>query len=225
MPFRFQRTNQNRTNVRTVSKSQILRSIIFCTICTAITVVLNVSASLFSGKFHLPLYMDSIATVALSAICGFFPAVLGAFLTNLVLTVLGKLRLIFCICHILTACGACLVFYFRRKSEAEEFSLDSFMFAGILSAFSNGILGSVFAAFMGYNLSPIEKGLYFLTDNIFVANLVGGFILNLIDKSFAAFISYLIYLFARHCERSEAIFFWAVPFGSLCSGFRLSPSF
>ncbi len=139
--------------------------------------------------------MDSIATIALASLCGFFPAILGAFLTNLVLTLLGKLRLVFCICQILTAIGACVVFYFRHKTEAEGFSLDSFMFAGILSAFSNGILGSVFAAFMGYNLSPIEKGLYFLTNNIFVANLAGGFILNLIDKSFAAFISYLIYLF------------------------------
>lgn len=193
-----------------LNSKQNIRVLLFDFACVVITVALNVSASLFSSRFHLPLYMDSIATIALASLCGFFPAVLGAFLTNLVITLLGKLKLIFCICQILTACGACFVFYFRRKAESKEFSLDSFMFAGILSAFSNGILGSVFAAFMGYNLSPIEKGLYFLTDNIFAANLVGGFILNLIDKSFAAFISYLIYLFARR------FVFRAVP--SLCSG-------
>lgn len=193
-----------------LNSKQNIRVLLFDFACIFITVALNDSASLFSSKFHLPLYMDSIATIALASLCGFFPAVLGAFLTNLVITLLGKLKLIFCLCQILTACGACLVFYFRSKNETEEFSLDSFMFAGILSAFSNGILGSLFAAFMGYNLSPIEKGLYFLTDNIFAANLAGGFILNLIDKSFAAFISYFIYLFARR------FVFRAVP--SLCSG-------
>lgn len=201
-----------------LNSKQNIRVLLFDFACIAITVALNVSASLFSTKFNLPLYMDSIATIALASLCGFFPAVLGAFLTNLVITLLGKLKLIFCICQILTACGACFVFYFRCKNENEEFSLDSFMFAGILSAFSNGILGSVFAAVMGYNLSPIEKGLYFLTDNIFAANLAGGFILNLIDKFFAAFISYLIYLFARHCERSKAISFGrSLPYGR--SGF------
>lgn len=96
-----------------LNSKQNIRVLLFDFACIAITVALNVSASLFSSRFHLPLYMDSIATIALASLCGFFPAVLGAFLTNLVITLLGKLKLIFCICQILTECGACFVFYFR----------------------------------------------------------------------------------------------------------------
>lgn len=165
--------------------------------------VLNIAGSILAGESSFPLYMDSFATIAIAAIGGFVPSIIVALLTNGTLFLLGRLKLIFILCQIMTALGSSFIFALTKKNGEEKISLDSFMMAGILSAFTNGIFGSLFAAFYHYNLTAIEQGILFVTNNVIAANLIGGFLLNLLDKAFAAFIAYGMYLLIlKKCERA-----------------------
>ncbi|MBP3710413.1 MAG: hypothetical protein J6I73_08450 [Treponema sp.] len=163
-----------------------------------IAAALNIAGSLLSTRVNFPLYMDSFATIAAAAILGGAPAVLCALFTNGVLTLLGKLRLVFMVCQLMTAVFSWLIFSIERKrTESEILSFDSFMQAGIASAVSNGIFGSIFAAMLHYNLTAIEQGILAATGTVIFANLMGGLLLNLVDKAFAAFIAYGIYRIAN----------------------------
>lgn len=165
--------------------------------------VLNIAGSILAGESSFPLYMDSFATIAIAAMGGFVPSVIVATLTNWTLFLLGRLKLIFILCQLMTALGSAVIFALAKKNGEEKISLDSFMTAGILSAFTNGIFGSLFAAFYHYNLTAIEQGILFVTNNVIAANLIGGFLLNLLDKAFAAFIAYGMYLLIlKKCERA-----------------------
>lgn len=165
--------------------------------------VLNIAGSILAGESSFPLYMDSFATIAIAAMGGFVPSIIVAILTNGTLFLLGRLKLIFILCQIMTALGSSFIFALTKKNGEEKISLDSFMMAGILSAFTNGIFGSLFAAFYHYNLTAIEQGILFVTNNVIAANLIGGFLLNLLDKAFAAFIAYGMYLLIlKKCERA-----------------------
>lgn len=165
--------------------------------------VLNIAGSILAGESSFPLYMDSFATIAIAAMGGFVPSVIVAILTNGTLFLLGRLKLIFILCQMMTALGSSFIFSLAKKNGEEKISLDSFMMAGFLSAFTNGIFGSLFAAFYHYNLTAIEQGILFVTNNVIAANLIGGFLLNLLDKAFAAFIAYGMYLLIlKKCERA-----------------------
>lgn len=165
--------------------------------------VLNIAGSILAGESSFPLYMDSFATIAIAAMGGFVPSVIVATLTNWTLFLLGRLKLIFILCQLMTALGSAVIFALAKKNGEEKISLDSFLTAGILSAFTNGIFGSLFAAFYHYNLTAIEQGILFVTNNVIAANLIGGFLLNLLDKAFAAFIAYGMYLLIlKKCERA-----------------------
>lgn len=167
--------------------------------------VLNIAGSILAGESSFPLYMDSFATIAIAAMGGFVPSAIVALFTNGTLFLLGRLKLIFILCQLMTALGSSFIFALTKKNGEEKISLDSFMMAGILSAFTNGIFGSLFAAFYHYNLTAIEQGILFVTNNVIAANLIGGFLLNLLDKAFAAFIAYGMYLFVkRFCVRDSS---------------------
>ncbi|MDD6968409.1 MAG: ATP-binding protein [Treponema sp.] len=165
--------------------------------------VLNIAVSILAGETSIPLYMDSFATIAIASMGGFVPSIIVAILTNGTLFLLGRLKLIFILCQMMTALGSSFIFSLAKKNGEEKISLDSFMMAGFLSAFTNGIFGSLFAAFYHYNLTAIEQGILFVTNNMIAANLIGGFLLNLLDKAFAAFIAYGMYLLIlKKCERA-----------------------
>ena len=176
------------------------RNYIFLTLLILISALLNIFCSILASKTNFPLYMDSFATIAVAAISGLVPAIFVAVLTNGTLFLFGQLKLIFVLCQLMTAVGSWLVFRIAKnktiyvyKGGLKRFSLDSFMFAGILSAFTNGIFGSLFAAMYHYNLTAIEQGIFLVTGNTLFANLLGGFFLNLVDKSLSSFIAYGIY--------------------------------
>lgn len=180
---------------------KLLLSVGFVLICAA----LNVARALFSDEVHFPLYMDSFATIAVSAAGGFVPSVLCALLTNGALTLLGRLHLVFMVCQVMTAVLSSLIFYAEKRSllignaqgtAVRTVDLDAFMKAGIASSVSNGIFGSVFAAVLHYNLTAVEQGILVATGNVTFANLMGGLLLNLVDKAFAAFIAYGMYVLA-----------------------------
>ena len=165
--------------------------------------VLNIAVSILAGETSIPLYMDSFATIAIASMGGFVPSIIVAILTNGTLFLLGRLKLIFILCQMMTALGSSFIFSLAKKNGEEKISLDSFMMAGFLSAFTNGIFGALFAAFYHYNLTAIERGILFVTNNVIAANLIGGFLLNLLDKAFAAFIAYGMYLLIlKKCERA-----------------------
>ena len=139
--------------------------------------------------------MDSFATIVAAAVGGLVPSLITAILTNGTLFLIGRLKLLFILCQIMTAFGSWFIFRMSRKTGEQKFSLDSFMFAGIISAVTNGIFGSSFAAFYHYNLTAIEQGILLVTKNIIISNLLGGILLNLVDKSIASFLAYIISIF------------------------------
>lgn len=177
------------------------KNLLFLTLLSLLCATLNVIASIAAGETHFPLYMDSFATIAIAALGGLAPSIVVAILTNGSLFLLGRLKLIFMLCQLMTAVGSWAVFKLARKRDEEKLSLDFFMLAGILSACTNGIFGSLFAAYYHYNLTAIEQGIFFVTKNVIAANLTGGFLLNLVDKAIASFIAYGMYLFARTSDR------------------------
>lgn len=139
--------------------------------------------------------MDSFATIVAAAVGGLVPSLITAILTNGTLFLIGRLKLLFILCQIMTAFGSWFIFRMSRKTGEQKFSLDSFMLAGIISAVTNGIFGSSFAAFYHYNLTAIEQGILLVTKNIIISNLLGGILLNLVDKSIASFLAYIISIF------------------------------
>lgn len=147
--------------------------------------------------------MDSFATIAVAALAGFIPSVLVAILTNGTLFILGRLKLIFILCQIMTATGSWIVFKIARKRSQEKLSLDSFMLSGVISSFTNGIFGSLFAAMYHYNLTAIEQGIFLVTGKVLFANLTGGFFLNLVDKALASFTAYGMYLAVKHINNRK----------------------
>lgn len=185
------------------------KKFIFLAVFILLAAQLNIAGSVISSKMDFPLYMDSFATIAVAAVGGLLPSLAVAILTNGTLFLLGHLKLIFILCQLMTAAGSFFIFKFAKKRGEVKFSLDSFMLCGILSAVTNGIFGSLFAAAYHYNLTAIEQGLYLVTKNVIISNLAGGFILNIVDKAIASFIAYGMYLRVNKKCASD----WSISLG------------
>ncbi|MBQ9207818.1 MAG: hypothetical protein IJ158_14050 [Treponema sp.] len=74
----------------------------------AFAVCMNYFGSVCAGKIILPLYLDSIITIAATAICGLWGGVLCAVLSNLAMYIFDRTMFVFVSCHILTAVFAWL---------------------------------------------------------------------------------------------------------------------
>lgn len=99
-------------------KSSSAKQFIFLAAFVLLASGLNVAGSVLSGGSGFPLYMDSFGTLAAAAVCGLAPSLAVAVLTNAALCALGRLKLIFMACQILTALGSHLVFKAARKRSS-----------------------------------------------------------------------------------------------------------
>ena len=162
----------------------------------AFAVCMNYFGSVCAGKIILPLYLDSIMTIAATAICGLWGGVLCAVLSNLAMYIFDRTMFVFVSSHILTAVFAWLTFHHhKRVSENELPTLDTFLWAGVWSAASNAVLGnilsvSLFSASTIENVDNIVQGIYLATENIPFALCFGGTVTNLADKMISAAVSY-----------------------------------
>lgn len=183
------------------SKKWTSRRIIFTVLFTAISIGINYLGSFLAGLIAFPLYLDSVMTIAVTALCGLVPGLICAFCSNLLLSIFAHTGIFFSACHLSTALIAWLVFRTERKNHPNEklLSADSFMWAGFLGAISNSIIGDTISTFVyGANTSIPQvdnavQGIYVVIRSLPVAAYIGGTITNFVDKLVSATVCLSIY--------------------------------
>ena len=183
------------------SKKWTSRRIIFTVLFTAISIGINYLGSFLAGLIAFPLYLDSVMTIAVTALCGLVPGLICAFCSNLLLSIFAHTGIFFSACHLSTALIAWMVFRTERKNHPNEklLSADSFMWAGFLAAISNSIIGDTISTFVyGANTSIPQvdnavQGIYVVIRSLPVAAYIGGTITNFVDKLVWAMICLFIY--------------------------------
>lgn len=175
--------------------------IIFIVLFTASSIGINYLGSVLAGLIAFPLYLDSVMTIAVTALCGLIPGLICAIASNLLLYIFANTGILFMICHISTAVIAYFVFRAERKNHLKEklLSSSSFMWAGFFASLSNSILGDTMSAlFYKANTSIPQvdnavQGIYVVIRNLNVAAYIGGTLTNLVDKIISAAICYAVY--------------------------------
>ena len=146
----------NLINSRLQDKNCTPRRIIFTVLFTAVSIGINYLGSFLAGLIAFPLYLDSVMTIAVTALCGLVPGLICAFCSNLLLSIFAHTGIFFSACHLSTALIAWMVFRTERKNHPNEklLSVNSFMWAGFLAAISNSIIGDTISTFVyGANTS------------------------------------------------------------------------
>ena len=205
------------------------KRLIFIIFYTLFAIIINFLGSLVASKIIFHLYLDSVLTISVVALCGLVPGLLCAFVSNLILSFVTHTHLLFSLCHLSTAFFAYLIFCYEEKKFAKNhlsytekqnfnsYSIDAFLWAGMLSFASNTIFGNLIAN-IAFDSSPplaqaniIIQGFYIAFENLTFANNLQGFIENLVDKLLSSILSFASY---RVCVR------WNFP----TSQFYTSPS-
>ena len=192
-------------NNRLPDKNWTPRRIIFTVLFTAVSIGINYLGSFLAGLIAFPLYLDSVMTIAVTALCGLVPGLICAFGSNLLLSIFAHTGIFFSACHLSTALIAWLIFRSERKKYPNEklLSADSFMWAGFLAAISNSIIGDTISTFVyGANTSIPQvdnavQGIYVVIRSLPVAAYIGGTITNFVDKLVSATICLFIYRFVK----------------------------
>ncbi len=160
----------------------------------------NFAGAYFSRTVTLPLYLDSVMTIAVTAGFGLIPGIICAVLSNSMLYLFDYSMIFFVICHILTAVTAWLTFeHFKKFHPAKSFSILPFMWAGLWSGITNTGIGNIIASL----IYPVESsvpqidnityGLYVAFQNLNLALTISGFLTNITDKMLSALLSYVVY--------------------------------
>jgi len=166
--------------------------------------IFNCGGCFLAVLMHLPLYLDSLLTIGVTALCGLVPGILCAILSNLILSFCGYTMIPFTICHILTALFAWLTFRHYRKEGEEQFPFEAFLWAGLWSGISNGILGNIIADFLYSSYTGVPKvdfmvkGIYIALGNLPLATYITGIIENLCDKAVSGVLSFFFYKILEH---------------------------
>ncbi len=188
-------------------KDYSLKNIIFIICTLAIAVLVNCIGSVIATKITFPLYLDSILTIGVTALCGLMPGLLCAVLSNGILYFFDYTMLPFMSCHILTALLAWLVFVHADKKnrkrplfdQVQAYEIDAFLWAGVFVAISNAVLGNVIADLLfgarvnRQNAECTVQGIFIVTRNLFYSTYLAGFIENITDKMLSAVCSYGMY--------------------------------
>lgn len=173
-----------------------------------IAVAANCLGSFIARNISLPLYLDSVFTIGVTAIGGLWWGIACAVLSNVTLYLFDYSMLPFTLCHVLTAVCAWLTF----KRDEKPFQLQSFLWAGLWCGLTNAVTGNlisdfVFSAATGVdNIDNAVRAIYIATGNLRVAIYLGGLITNLVDKFISATVSFLLYklIYKASSARSSA---------------------
>ena len=188
-------------------KDYSLKNILFTLGVIAVALLVNCFGSVFATKITFPLYLDSVMTIGVTALCGLFPGVVCAVLSNGILFLFDYTMLPFMSCHIVTAVLAWLVFVHDDKKNAQlsifersqSYEIDAFLWAGVWAALSNAVLGNIIADMLfgarvnRQNAECTVQGIYVVTRNLLYSTYLAGFIENITDKMLSAVLSYGLY--------------------------------
>lgn len=187
-------------------KKESPKRIIFIILFTLGSIAINYFGSVLAGFIAFPLYLDSVMTIAVTALCGFIPGLICAICSNGLLFLFANTGILFTSCHISTVLVAYYIFSKRKKQFPKEEMLpsDCFMWAGFIAAITNSVLGDTISTFVyGANTSIPQvdnavQGIYVVIRSLPVAAYMGGTLTNFVDKLISATISYFVYkLFKR----------------------------
>lgn len=196
----------------------------FITIFTVASIAINYFCSYLAGLIAFPLYLDSIMTIAVTALCGLVPGILCAVASNFLLYIFANTGILFTLCHISTAVVASLIFRVEHKKCVQNasslhensgnakptdfsYSTESFMWIGFIAAITNSVLGDTISYFFYSANTTIPQvdnavqGIYVVTKNLSFAAYFGGTVTNLIDKVFSATVSLFVYRAGSHFQR------------------------
>lgn len=179
-----------------------LAFIITFTLCS---IGINYLGSVLAGLIAFPLYLDSVMTIAVTALCGFIPGLICAIGSNTLLYFFAHTGILFTISHISTVVVAYVFFKHEEKSKLKNnrsflHSSSCFMWIGFVAAITNSILGDTISAiFYRANTSIPQvdnavQGIYVVIRNLTVAAYIGGTLTNLVDKIISAAVSYGVYM-------------------------------
>lgn len=188
---------------------QRLAFIIAFTLCS---IGINYLGSVLAGLIAFPLYLDSVMTIAVTALCGFIPGLICAVGSNTLLYFFAHTGILFTISHISTVVVAHLFFKHWEKLKLQNnrnflYSSSCFMWIGFVAAITNSILGDTISAlFYKANTSIPQvdnavQGIYVVIRNLTVAAYIGGTLTNLVDKIISAAISYGVYIGIKKISR------------------------
>ena len=188
-------------------KESLMKRRIFTIVFTVTSISINYLCSYLAGLVAFPLYLDSLLTIAVTALCGLVPGIVCAVASNILLCIFANTGILFTLCHISTAVVAHLVFYSERKKVSSlsktsfSYTTENFMWIGFISAVTNSVLGNTISYFFYSANTSIPQvdnavqGIYVVTKNLSFAAYFGGTITNLIDKVFSAIVSLFVYRF------------------------------
>ena len=169
-------------------------------IILACSILLNYFCSTLSYVIVLPLYLDSLFTIGIVALLGCNPGIFCALCTNLLMSIFMHSPFLFCICHICTVFFSMLVFQkFKKNNAGVSYPIECFLWAGLWSAISNGILGNmiasaVYASNTGRpSATIVVQGIFCAIPNLEFANNFGGIIENIADKTLSSTVSFIFY--------------------------------
>ena len=194
-------------------KESSMKQRIFTIVFTITGISINYLCSYLAGLIAFPLYLDSLLTIAVTALCGLVPGIVCAVGSNVLLCIFANTGILFTLCHISTAVVAYLVFYSEREKAASlsktsfSYSTESFMWIGFISAVTNSVLGDTISYFFYSANTSIPQvdnavqGIYVVTKSLKIAAYFGGTVTNLIDKVFSATMSLFVYRFIMRHKR------------------------
>lgn len=197
----YKPSNISDTDLQNKEKPELsVKRLVFISIAIILGTAINISGSYISRTIHIPLYFDSIITIAITAGFGLTPGIICAVLTNSVLYLIDYSMIFFVICHILTALTAWLTFeHFKKFHPAKSFSILPFIWAGLWSGITNTGIGNIIASL----IYPVESsvpqidnityGLYVAFQNLNLALTISGFLTNITDKMVSALFSFIVY--------------------------------
>ena len=188
-------------------KDYSLKNILFTGGVLAVALLVNCFGSVLATRITFPLYLDSVMTIGVTALCGLIPGLLCAALSNGILFLFDYTMLPFMSCHLVTALLAWLVFVHDDKKNAvrpvlersQSYEIDAFLWAGVWVALSNAILGNIIADMLfgarvnRQNAECTVQGIYVVTRNLLYSTYLAGFIENITDKMLSAVCSFGLY--------------------------------
>ena len=161
-----------------------------------IGVIANVVPAFLMQTMGFPLFLDTIGTVAVSAVAGFFPGILTAVVTNAICMFFNVNAIYF---GFMNALVAMFTAWFVRKISFKTFGrILSFitiisLFTGSISACINWYL--LDGAQTAKNSETIALFSSTLRISMFWAFFIYSILLNYIDKGFAVIVSWLLLIF------------------------------
>ena len=152
-------------------------------------------------KSQFPLYLDTLFTIAVTALSGLWAGIATAILTNLTMYFFDYTMLPFTLCHIFTAILAYGTFrYYLKKHEnsifvEERLKIEIFLWAGLWSALSNGILGNLisdalFSSIANPKVDIIVQAIFIGTGSLPFSTHFFGLITNIVDKMISSGLSF-----------------------------------